>query len=215
MQSLERAGAKRRDGASKALECLEWMRKLFSEGDEAARPDTIKYTTCISALAKAGQPASAEFLLDTMRADFLHGNHKALPECRTFDIVINAWTGGFNDQAPLNTSRAEELLQQMWKLNATDRFRHIRPTGSMYRRIITALKNARKPDRAESLLLDMDSLFAARKLDEGPNEEIVNIVIEAWQSSACVERDIHVQQLKTMIQQRFHSRSSKSLFRSE
>jgi pentatricopeptide repeat protein len=177
------------------VKCLDWMRDLYRLGDEAARPDAIKYTTCISALAKKGQSDQAEALLDQMRADYLRGNEKAQPDSKVYEIVVNSCWGNKADGA-----RAERLLRQMWALHSTHR--NIRPTSSTYRSVIVAMKKTNHPDRAEALLDEMDRFYVAGELDEGPSEQLFMTVINAWNNSQHADRKLRASKLYQRMQKR-------------
>jgi len=187
-----------------AVKCLYWMQDLHRHGDEAACLDVIKYSTCISALAKQGYPENAEALLNQMRLDYLNGNQKARPDTKIFDVVVSAWSGGFGEKS--DGARAESLLRQMWTLHETSEFSFIRPQAQTYRRIIVAMKRANRPDRAEALLEEMEQLKKAGKLDEGPDQQDYQTVINSWTNSHHDDRNIRASQLEVKMHQKFHKR---------
>lgn len=181
------------------------MEDLYSSGEKAARPDVIKYTTCICALARKGLPDQAEILLNKMRTDFLNGNDDARPDSKTYDIVISAWTGVCPDR--VDGARAEYLLQQMWTLHNTDLFKEIRPTSRMYKRTIIALKH--RPERAEHLLFEMHHYHQAGKLSEGPDIQLYQTLIQAWEESNHPDRKKRARHLQAKMQHRLLPRSDK------
>jgi pentatricopeptide repeat protein len=199
---IYRATTTRPNGASKAVEYLYWMQDLHRHGDEAARLDVIKYTTCISALAKQGCPDQAEALLNKMRIDFVNGNDKAQPNAQIFEMVMQSWTN--------RVDRVEHLLRQMWTLHDTQLFDHIRPTGNTYRRVLAAMKH--KPERAEALLWEMDRLYQSGKLNERPNKQVYQTVIHAWTNSNEKTRRVRAYQLQVKMEQLFPQRSQNDVY---
>ena len=185
------------------------MQDLYRSGDNAACPDEIKYTTCIGALARAGDAEKAEALLNKMRADYLGGNRQAQPDPKMYEVVIGAWTTGTKVNIKTGAIRAEAMLYSMWTLDQTGNFKSIRPSFQTYKRVIIALKKAHRPDRAEALLEDMDKHFQNKRLKEGPSREIFQTVINAWNESRHVDRKPHAYQLEVKMLERFR-RSSMS-----
>jgi len=179
------------------------MQDMYHRGDEAACLDVIKYTTCISALAKKGHPDQAESLLNKMSADYLGGNEKARPDSKIYDIVINSWTGGFGSNEHIDAERAESLLRHMWKLNSSHMFNHMRPSAAMYRRVITAMTVVKRPQRAEALLFEMERLQKTGKLNESPSIQAFQTVINAWDESDQTDAKMRAYKLRLKMNQRF------------
>ncbi|GAX09744.1 hypothetical protein FisN_19Lh213 [Fistulifera solaris] len=195
------ASSKHPEGISQAVKCLYWMKEQFIEGDEAACPDVIKYTTCISALAKNGNPDRAESLLQEMCEDYLGGNQKAKPNLKLFEIVLNSWTGAYkNDPDP---HRAEALLRHMWDLHSSQKFRSICPRSVTYSRIVMSMASNDAPERAEELLFEMDQLCHSQKISEGPTLELLLAVTKAWICSKHEDRHLHIQLLHKLRLERF------------
>jgi pentatricopeptide repeat protein len=177
------------------------MKEQFNEGDDAACPDVIKYTTCISALAKKGNPDHAESLLREMCEDFLGGNQKAKPNSKLFEIVLNSWTGAYGNGP--DPHRAEALIRHMWELHSSQKFRSIRPRSVSYSRIILSMASHNAPERAEELLFEMDQLCHTQKISEGPTLELLLAVTKSWIRSKHEDRHLHIQLLYKLRLERF------------
>lgn len=201
MAFCDRASSKHPEGVSQSVKCLNWMKEQYRDGDESACPDVIKYTTCISALAKNGHAERAESLLRTMCEDFLGGNHRAKPNTKLFEIVLNSWTGDYGQV--LDPHRAEELLRHMWELHFSQRFRNIHPRSATYIRIIMIMASKGDPERAEALLFEMDQLFHDQKLEEAPTRDLLDAVAKSWSDSANEDRHLHMQLLSKLRRERF------------
>lgn len=177
------------------------MKDQYRDGDVAACPDVIKYTTCISALAKNGHTERAESLLRMMCEDFLGGNHRAKPNSKLFEIVLNSWTGEYGrDPDPY---KAEGLLRHMWDLHFSQKFRSIHPRSVTYCRIIMSMASKNDPERAENLLFEMDQLFHDQKLKEAPTLELLESVAKSWSDSTHDDRHLHIQLLHKLRRERF------------
>lgn len=174
------------------------MEKLYNEGDECARLDVIKYTTCINALAKKGKCAEAQSLLNKMRVDFMHGNDKAQPDSKVFETVIACWCAhtAVCGHGKKGAAQAEDMLYQMWQLHSTGKFATIRPTCSIYKRVIIAMKKSKQPERAEVLLDEACSLYSKGQLDEAPDEQMFQTVINSWKNSPSYQKMAHCSELE-------------------
>ena len=178
------------------------MKEQFQDGDMAACPDVIKYTTCISALAKVGHAERAEALLLEMCEDFLGGNEKAKPNSKLFEIVLNSWTGEYGrDSDPY---RAEGLLRHMWDLHSSQKFRNIQPRSVTYTRIIMCMTSKNDPERAEDLLFEMDQHWHGQKIKEAPTVELLEAVVQSWIDSTHEDRHLHMHLLHNMRRERFY-----------
>ena len=209
MFSTNRASSGRPEGLSQAVKCLYWMEDLYRRGDPAACLDAIKYTTCISALARSGQPDKAEDLLSKMCGDFAAGNDKAEPDCKIYEIVVSAWTG-YPTAGKVDAGRADALLQHMWTLHNSGIYQDIRPSAKMYKRVVIAMKKAHRPKRAEELLFEMDSHAKKGSLKEGPGVEMYQTVINAWVDSKESDRKMRASDLQVKMLRRFHRSTTKS-----
>lgn len=197
----DRASSKHPEGVSQAVKCLYWMKEQYQDGDDAACPDVIKYTTCISALAKIGQAERAESLLREMCEDFLGGNLKAKPNSKLFEIVLNSWTGEYGRDP--NPHSAEGLLRHMWDLHSSQKFRNIQPRSVTYSRIIMSMASAKDPERAEHLLFEMDQLWHGQKINEAPTLALLEVVAKSWIDSTHEDRHLHIQLLYKLRRERF------------
>ena len=208
LHNANRASSNRPDGVSRAVECLSWMKHRHRLGDEAARLDVIKYTTCISALSRVGHPEKAEELLMEMIADYREGNKNCQPDCKTFEVVIAAWCGLSKNTTKVDGQRAEALLHKMWSLRESGEFRSLYPNATTYKRVILAMKTNRRPDRAEELLLEMDRFHRIGKLKERPDICLYQAVITSWRESKHKDRKMREETLEATVAKRFlHSKN--------
>lgn len=178
------------------------MKEQYQDGDCGACPDVIKYTTCISALAKCGHAERAESLLREMCEDFLGGNQKAKPNSKLFEIVLNSWTGEYG-RSNSDPQRAERLLKHMWDLHSSQKFRNIQPRSAVYVRIIKSMAFKNDPERAESLLFEMDQLYHCQKLKDGPTLDLLEAVAKSWTTSTHEDRKLHIHLLQKLRRERF------------
>lgn len=179
------------------------MEERHRRGDKAAKLDTIKYTTCISALAREGLSHQAELLLKKMECDHRNGNKHARPDVKNFETVISSWSGFYGAHHVIDETRAENLLHGMWTLGQQQGFAHIRPGALAYARVIEAMARKRKPKRSETLLDEMISLNKTGRLPTGPDLHTYHVVIDAWMNSDSKDRDVRAGQLRSRMNRQF------------
>ena len=194
---------KQPNGPAIAAKWLEWMEHRHSQGDTAARPDVIKYTTCITASAMMGDAERADELLSQMQAAYLNGNDKAQPDVSLHEFVLKAWMGIFGNGSKANGRRAMDLLSTMWKCHGSGAFDNLRPTDRTYKILIDGFKKMRQPSRATNLLLELERFYDEKKVEKGASRAMYQGVIEAWKASRESDRKIQVNQLKIKMNQRF------------
>lgn len=192
-----------KSGIDHAVNCLYWMEQRHLHGDRAAKLDTIKYTTCISALAREGFPHRAEILLKKMECDHRHGNKQARPDVKNFETVINSWSGFYGTDHEIDETRAENLLRAMWTLGQQPAFAHIRPGVLAYTRVVEATAKRSDPERAENLLNEMIKLNKVGRLPVGPDLHTFHVVVDAWSNSERKDRLVRAGQLRTRMNRHF------------
>lgn len=186
-------------GIDHAVDCLHWMEERHRHGDQAAKLDTIKYTTCISALAREGFPHQAEILLKKMECDHRNGNKYALPDAKNFETVISSWSGFYGANHVIDELRAENLLRVMWTLGQQPAFAHIRPGVLAYTRVVEAMARKGDPERSETLLNEMVTLNKIGRLPAGPDLHTYHVVLDAWANSNRSDRYVRAGHLRTQM----------------
>jgi pentatricopeptide repeat protein len=175
------------------------MEERYRRGDKAAKLDIIKYTTCISALAKEGLPHRAECLLKKMEYDHRNGNKSARPDAKNFEMIISSWSGFYDTHHAVNEMRAEKLLQMMWTLGQQPAFAHIRPGVLAYTRVMEAMAKKNNPERSEKLLNEMVTFHKLGRLPAGPDVHTYHVAIDAWANSNRQEGLLRAGQLRTQM----------------
>jgi pentatricopeptide repeat protein len=203
----------RKDGIDQAVNCLQWMRNISAEGDAAATPDIVKYTTIISAYARAGSPDRATAMLELMIEDFLDGNDLAKPDYKAFDIVVSACTsntGSLHGQC--SGWLAEKIVRRMWVLYESGKLRCAQPKATMYKNLIIYYKKAAKPEKAELLLREMAHYNQNGMLDFGPNKKLFQTVVNAWHESSRPDKQLRLQSLRADMSDLFGRRGEGSRY---
>jgi pentatricopeptide repeat protein len=115
------AKSKSRPMAEKAEGWLRRLHSLHEAGWPDVQPNTVVYTSVISAWANVGEVGRAEALLQEMyQESFLHDNKEIQPNLRTFNTLLTAWS---KSTASHSIESAESLLRKMIELaNGTEGF---------------------------------------------------------------------------------------------
>lgn len=181
------------------------MCNLSEAGDIAATPDIVKYTTIMSAYARAGNASRAVDMLETMIQDYLGGNELAKPDYKAFDIVVSACTAGSNP-GQHDCLQAERIIRRMWDLHCSGKLHCAKPKASMYKSLIICYKKASNAEKAEQLLREMEKYNQMGRLDSGPSRKLFQTVINAWHESSRADKQIHLQSLRVEMSDRFDRR---------
>jgi len=101
------------ESAQRAEALLDWMEKLYHDGDEGARPNTRSYRLVMSAWAWSRSndaPSRTESILQRMIAASREGNHVVMPCTRDFNTVISCCAYVQQPDIGIDTKVEEEIL---------------------------------------------------------------------------------------------------------
>jgi len=181
--------------ARKALTLLTKMESMCK-----TMPNAITYTTVIKALAKSGDGANAakqaERILQKMKELYKSGNVNSKPDVVTYNAVINCWAQANHPNA---TVRAESILTDLVRDYKSDPIKNadLSPDTQIFSTVINVwaqeqqhspLGNTRAAVKAQSLLADMEQLYADGISNAIPNSITYTTVIKAWAKSGDGER---------------------------
>jgi hypothetical protein len=162
-----------------------WLEKLSKKGDVAAKLDTVKYTTVLTAWISRKKWKPAYLLFEKMAIDFLAGNTAATPDLSTFQKIV---------EGLCSTSmviEADSLVRTMWTLS-------VGAGGDVAcscAPVIKAWSQAGCPERGESLLMDMQHLFDTGRVNVGPTKQLYRSAINGWEKSKAHDRAAHIRSL--------------------
>lgn len=147
-------------------------------------------------MARKGDSAQAESLLNMMIQDFMDGNSRAEPDIKLFDAVISSWTGSDGKVGASESGRAESILRRMWQLTEEGTL-NVRPRPSTYKAVIVGLKKSHDAARATDLLWEMDQRVG--RVDK----KVFQTVLNAWHESNSSDKQYHIQKLRNEMSSRF------------
>lgn len=167
--------------------------KLYQQGDEAAKPDIIKCTTVLSALAHSKKPESAQRLLMKIVEDHKRGIKYCMPDQKCFNIVMSAWSRSDSENAPM---QCDKLLNYMWKL-VSEGMVHLVPDLWSYKTLLFCWKKHKSPREADRVLVEIFTLHNKGVLSEGPDKAAYDAVIQSWLASTHAKRCDRVNYLRS------------------
>lgn len=148
--------------ADRALELLQLMIKLYSEGHQQVTPCGISFGTVIHAFAKRKRPREAEDVLKMALGFFLDGDYleRVGPDTRvdlrvSFNTAIDGWAKCDESDSP---ERAEALLNDMQVLSQETKLVIAAPDAYSYTACMQAIARSGRPNApeiVESRLYDM------------------------------------------------------------
>jgi len=168
-----------KDCATKAMDVLNRMVKMYEGGDKDVKPNKRTYTSVINAFARTGEAEAADNLLTQMKEYYALGDTSLKPDTVCYSSVIDGYAKIGGEEAGF---RAEELLREM-----EDRYNQgdidVKPNTRTYRSAITALGKSRQPraaEKAEQILEEMEYMGSFGAQDLAPNTICYNAVIDAY-----------------------------------
>jgi pentatricopeptide repeat protein len=168
-----------KDCATKAMDILNRMVKMYEGGDKDVKPNKRTYTSVINAFARTGEAEAADNLLTQMKEYYALGDTSLKPDTVCYSSVIDGYAKEGGEEAAF---RAEELLHEMEDLyNQGDM--DVKPNTRTYRSAITALGKSRQPraaEKAEQILEEMEYMGSFGAHDLAPNTICYNAVIDAY-----------------------------------
>jgi hypothetical protein len=166
------------------------MQDLAKKGSKGARLDDVKIGTCMTAWVGARGFSHAADFLESFCHEALAGHNPYIPDIQHFQKTINGLCG------VQKTARADELVRLLWKVITTSKIGMFRGKTHLLARVVIKQWTAiQRPDRAESLLLEMAGHYRRGKLPEYPDGECYWLAIEAWKASKFHDRASHVKDL--------------------
>eukprot|EP00985_Skeletonema_marinoi_P026430 scaffold20470_cov153-Skeletonema_marinoi.AAC.4 len=176
-----------KDCATKAMDILKHMAKMFEGGDKDVKPNKRTYTSVINAFARTGEAEAADNLLTQMKEYYALGDTSLKPDTVCYSSVIDGYAKVGGEEAGF---RAEELLHEMENLyNQGDS--DVKPNTRTYRSAITALGKSRQPraaEKAEQILEEMEYMGSFGAHDLAPNTICYNAVIDAYAHGRSMEK---------------------------
>lgn len=149
------------------------------------RPTVVTYNSCLNAWAQSDTREAApraDALLKRMIESSLNNEDAVKPDQVSFNTVLNAWARNsrYDAEAP---EKAEELLNLMYDLYYSGRFKAVKPDAFSYTTVINAWARAGersdKTQNARRLLDAMISKYNADPLDMKPNVIAYTSVLNA------------------------------------
>jgi pentatricopeptide repeat protein len=175
--------------ASRALKLLEVM-----EGNPELQPNTVTYTTVMSALSKCGYknaPKEAQNLLDRMIARYDAGDMDCRPDTVAFTAVISCWARGFeHDDADEKALDLLQLMKDMGELAP--------PNAMTYTSVLKALSRSQKgtsSNKAEELLNEMEEAYQAGNAALEPTSIHYNVVLDVHAKSPNYDKAVRADNL--------------------
>lgn len=176
---LAYANGRESGGGKRALDLLRFMEQLHSEGYADVQPDNYTLNIVMKALTNCGEEGAAtkaKEILKRMETSYNTGDGRLKPNLLSYNTVLDSFakTG--------NAISAEALLHQMYE-QAEDK----PPDAHSYTAVISAWAKHKDKfmavKRAEDLVNDLESKWAAGITDTRPNTPIYNALINCWAKS--------------------------------
>jgi hypothetical protein len=153
------------------------MEEQYKMGNRDVKPNTLSYSSVITAWAKSRDPDAGlhgEGILRQMQTLWAAGNAYVQPNTITFNAAISAWGNG---QDPQRVVRAQALFQEMRKMYGSG-LRDVRPDVVTYNSLLQVLINSDDPlaagEQADKYLQEM------KNENIKPNPFVYMNMIKAW-----------------------------------
>jgi Pentatricopeptide repeat domain len=166
LKGLSKSGS--RQGAEMAEGQLRRMLNLQNQEKwKDLEVNTIHYTTVLQAYANAGDPTSAQrLLMEMLQEAVMNGNERVLPNIRSFNAVLSAWS---KSSMPNAYEMAEELIRRVLQLHENGVLKEPPDTVSYNCLLATLAKRPHQvPDpvaTAETLVQDLLQRSASNPTD--------------------------------------------------
>jgi pentatricopeptide repeat protein len=199
--------------AEKALALLNKMEELSADNmDEVhldLQPDTITYSSVISAFARSGRPDAgdrAEELFQRSLRLYQEGNSSLKPDSATFNTVLGAlakqakalYRKGDGVQSVIE--RAESLLTRMQEIHeAGDE--GVRPCTISYNILLDLYAQIERPEKSAGVLKEMRELYNMGNGHVKPDMYSYNGVLNAWANSKCKEGVTEAEKLLSQMEE--------------
>jgi len=176
---LAYANGRESGGGKRALDLLRFMERLHSEGYADVQPDNYTLNIVMKALMNCGEEGAAtkaKEILKRMETSYNTGDGSLKPNLLSYNTVLDSLA------KKGDAISAEALLHQMY-----ERTEARPPDAHSYTAVISAW--AKHEDkvmavkRAEDLVNDLESKWAAGITDTRPNTPIYNSLINCWAKS--------------------------------
>lgn len=158
-------------------------------------PDEYTYTTLMNVYANAGNPTSAEALLNRLHRDYSKGKSHIQPTVRTFTACIKAWAKSKTVNAP---EQAESLVKLMKRLDQDGSLQNVKPNVFTYNSLIDCWSKSGRKDAGENADRILQKMEASD--DVQPDRISYNSVIYTW---AHISKNI--EQAEAVLRRMFYS----------
>ena len=153
------------------------MEEQYKMGNHDVKPNTLSYSSSITAWAKSNHPDAGlrgERILRQMQTLWAAGNADVQPNTITFNAAISAWGNG---KDPQRVAQAHALLREMQQLHRSGG-REVRPDIVTYNSLIHVLINSDDPsaagEQADKYLQEM------KNENIKPNAFVYMNMIKVW-----------------------------------
>uniref|UniRef100_A0A7S4APZ8 Pentacotripeptide-repeat region of PRORP domain-containing protein n=2 Tax=Pseudo-nitzschia australis TaxID=44445 RepID=A0A7S4APZ8_9STRA len=163
----------------RAREILEAMITQYKKGDKHLTPDSIIYNSVLDACARQGDIEGANAVRKLMQDDFDSGNKRAVPNLRTYSMLIYAHSRGGKPNAP---AEGEKLLEEMHDLYSKGKLREP-PNTISHSIVINCWAKSDFPEgtqRARDILESMLSRYKDGTSNCKPNAITYHSVLDAY-----------------------------------
>jgi pentatricopeptide repeat protein len=185
------AKSSRREAPERAEAILRHMVTLHEGGNDFAKPNAISYSTVMDAWARSGVPNAAErvqALFDELAQSHLDGDGDLKPDTQTFGILITAWGRSKRKDGAVKAQDVFDDMIRRYREGDVD----LKPDVVKYTSLIDAWAKAGVPERAQQILVEMDT---STTLKVKPSVVTYNAVMNAWASCGLVDAPERAQAL--------------------
>lgn len=173
--------------AIRAEQIMEWMDRLYREGNTDVKPDTITFNGVIDAWARSHDrraPKRAEEILEHMNQLYREGNYDVRPDTYTYNTVINCWAKSNERGAADRAEHILAIMERRYREEGDDGGSNIRPNTRTHTSVIDAWAKSGEQGaarRAEAILKAMSRQHQREgdECDVVPNAHTYNAVMNA------------------------------------
>mmetsp|Transcript_21512 Transcript_21512/g.30828 ORF Transcript_21512/g.30828 Transcript_21512/m.30828 type:complete len:976 (-) Transcript_21512:1166-4093(-) len=178
---------------SRVIALHEQMERLYHEGNEKCKPDTVSFSILISALAKSNEedaPQKAEAVINRMKK--FEGGLR--PNVYTYNSLILAWV---NSNQPDAMEKAEAIIEEMVKRSSGENGdKDAKPDHVTFSTILDGLSQRYNQegvaDRAEAMLEQMIDRYCSGTYDVQLTSYPFNNVIVIYARLGKIEEAVRI-----------------------
>jgi len=188
LDGLAKSGGGRKH-AEEAEKIIRHMLSMYKRGMKELKPDRIQFGPVIDAWAKSGVSDASERARGVLNLMLEEGIE---PDVVTYNIVINAFASGSNDQSVLEAEKILRNLEENPFVRA-DRF--------SYNGVLKAYSNNGEPERAEELLKRWNTEYKYKRVLDQPDKFSFSTTCQAWSRSHCKDSGSKVESIINWMEQ--------------